>query len=182
MRAGAPTKAPAQITSPMQWLLAACGIIVGAFSHLVLDAFTHEGARGVRMLPFQDEAVFDIGHHHMGFARAMQDIRLARRTFCCDRHDRLWTATRQGRPAIVPRILSPAERQAWTWSIVFGSLVLGAVFLRSDHLLGPNHGGLVYDSAIASLRALATAAIVFAAAIQWRLRTLATRTLDVERR
>ena len=46
-----PFSAPATWTSPRQWLLAACGVLLGAVIHLVWDGFTHEGARGMRMMP-----------------------------------------------------------------------------------------------------------------------------------
>ncbi len=46
-----PFAGPADFTSARQWLLAACGVLAGAVTHLVWDAFTHEGARGVRMFP-----------------------------------------------------------------------------------------------------------------------------------
>jgi uncharacterized protein DUF4184 len=37
------------------WLRAALGILLGAVTHLVWDAFTHEDARGVRMLALLDD-------------------------------------------------------------------------------------------------------------------------------
>src|SRR3954470_22830541 len=36
--------------SVKQWMLAAVGVLLGAVTHLTWDAFTHEGARGVRLL------------------------------------------------------------------------------------------------------------------------------------
>src|SRR5271156_459204 len=42
---------PASLESLKDWVLAACGVLFGAVTHLVWDAFTHEGARGVRMFP-----------------------------------------------------------------------------------------------------------------------------------
>ncbi len=59
--------------APLQWLLAACGVLAGAVTHLVWDAFTHEGARGVRMLPVLDESMVQLGRHHLMGARLMQD-------------------------------------------------------------------------------------------------------------
>ena len=37
------------------WLGAAVAVLLGALTHLVWDAFTHEDGRGVRMLPFLDD-------------------------------------------------------------------------------------------------------------------------------
>lgn len=168
-----PHESPAPIGSVSQWLLAACGVIGGAFTHLVWDAFTHEGARGVRMLPLLDELSIDVGHHHVMFARAMQDISslaglLAVIAMLC-------FGLRAGKGKVMAQRLIPAnERRAWGWGIALGSIALWAAFLVPARLMDPYHGmgWLIYDSAIASLRGLATAAIVFAAAIQLRLRAL----------
>src|ERR1700733_2673029 len=46
-----PFSMPAAVDNPRQWILAACGVLAGAVSHLVWDAFTHDRARGIRMLP-----------------------------------------------------------------------------------------------------------------------------------
>ncbi len=174
-------QAPAAITSATQWLLAACGIIVGAFTHLVWDAFTHEGARGVRMLPIPDEAVLGIGRHHMMFTSALQDLSSLVGLFAV--LVILAFGLRRGRAAVVgPRILPAAERRRWTWGFGLGSIVLWGAFLVPAYAVDPYHGvgWLIYDSAIASLRALATAAIISAAAIQLRLR--AYRSSDPGRR
>jgi hypothetical protein len=171
-----PFENPAPIESVRQWLVAGCGVLVGAFTHLVWDAFTHEGARGVRMLPIQDELFFDVGRHHLPFTRFMQDGSsliglLAVIAFVA-------FALRPGKQAEAgaPRLLSAEERRAWTIAIVLGSLALWAAFLGSSYLVnGVNRvGWLVYESAIASLRALAAAAILFSALLQRRLRALRT--------
>ena len=68
-----PFSSPADLTSLRQWVLAACGILAGALTHLVWDAFTHENARGIRMIPWLEEPVVDIGNHHVAGVRLMQD-------------------------------------------------------------------------------------------------------------
>ncbi len=50
-RAEHPSLLPA---GPRTWLGAAGGVLLGAATHLVWDAFTHEDARAVRMLPVLD--------------------------------------------------------------------------------------------------------------------------------
>jgi hypothetical protein len=170
-----PYETPAPIESVRQWLAAACGVLAGAFTHLVWDAFTHEGARGVRMIPIQDEQFFfDVGHHHLPFTRLMQDGSslvglLALFLFIC-------YALRPGKgdQPLSPRVLSAEERRAWTYAIVLGSLLLWAGFLGSSYLFnGINRvGWFVYETALASVRALAAAAILFGALLQRRLRTL----------
>ena len=46
-----------------------CGMLAGAVTHLIWDAFTHEGARGVRMFPVLDEPVLEIGRRHIAAVR-----------------------------------------------------------------------------------------------------------------
>jgi hypothetical protein len=170
-----PHDSPAAIRSLRQWLLAACGILGGAFTHLVWDAFTHEGARGVRMLPVQDEPAVDFGHHHLVFARVLQDLSsllglaLVVAMICY--------GLRRGREQrISDRRLSCSERRAWTISFAWATAALFAAFLGLGRWLDPFPFGItsmVNDSAIASLRALATAIIIVAAAVQVRLRATA---------
>ena len=63
---------PAQFASVRQWILAAFGVLAGALTHLVWDAFTHENARGVRLIPWLEEPI-EIGTHHMAVLRLLQD-------------------------------------------------------------------------------------------------------------
>ncbi len=69
-----PYSAPAAIGSPRQWLLAACGVLAGAVVHLAWDAFTHEEARGVRMLPGLADPVLEVNGHLLTGARLLQDL------------------------------------------------------------------------------------------------------------
>jgi hypothetical protein len=65
---------PADIRSVKQWLLAGCGVFVGAVTHLVWDGFTHEGARGIRMIPVLVDPVVDIAGHRLIGVRLWQDL------------------------------------------------------------------------------------------------------------
>src|ERR1700730_7988642 len=69
-----PLAAPADPWSLKQWVLAALGILAGAITHLVWDAFTHEGARGVRMIPALDDPVVDIAGHRLMGLRLLEDV------------------------------------------------------------------------------------------------------------
>ena len=68
-----PYWAVASWNSPRQWLLAASGVLIGALTHLVWDGFTHEGARGMRMMPELGDWMFEIHGHHLIGARLLQD-------------------------------------------------------------------------------------------------------------
>jgi hypothetical protein len=167
-----PFSTPASIESSRQWIFAACGVLAGAFTHLVWDAFTHEGARGIRMLPIPEEPFFDLGHHHLPFTRAMQDgssllgLLAVIAIFCY--------ALRPGKEKpVAPRTLSAAERRLWVWAILLGTIALWAVFLRLSPYLSHGMSGvgwLLYESAIASIRALGTATVLFAVLVRIRLR------------
>src|ERR1700693_4011852 len=67
-----PYSSPADSVRIRQWILVAFGVLAGAVTHLVWDAFTHENARGVRLLPWLDDPV-DIGARHMAGVRLLQD-------------------------------------------------------------------------------------------------------------
>src|ERR1700691_4288634 len=67
-----PFAAPARIGTRRHWILAACGILAGAVTHLVWDGFTHEGARGVRMIPALDDPIVAIGGRELAAYRLMQ--------------------------------------------------------------------------------------------------------------
>src|SRR5579859_7052961 len=67
------SSAPADYKSLKQWVLAACGVLVGAVTHLVWDAFTHEGARGLKLLPSLEDSAFEFNGHRLAGLRLLQD-------------------------------------------------------------------------------------------------------------
>jgi len=87
------------LSSLKQWVLKRWGS-GGGITHLVWDAFTHEGARGVRMIPALDDPVVDIvGHRLMGrFAGCQFLAGLA--VVACGRH--LRTLRRDSGPEEAP--------------------------------------------------------------------------------
>ena len=69
-----PYSKPAAWSSPRQWLLAAGGALAGAVTHLAWDGFTHEGARGVRMVPELSDTMLELHGHVLTGTRVFQDL------------------------------------------------------------------------------------------------------------
>jgi hypothetical protein len=167
--------APADFANPRQWLMAACGVLAGAVTHLVWDAFTHEGARGVRMMPALDELIVGIGGHHMGGVRLLQDASSLLGLVVVVAI--LGYGLRPGRgvtAAAPPRRLRAGERRAWVAAYVLTAAALtGAFFLmrrpESVHSAALPVGG----AAIAMLRGLAAALLIVSLCLNLRLRRLA---------
>lgn len=163
---------PADIGSARQWLLSACGVLVGAVSHVVWDAFTHEGARGVRMIPELDDPVMDIAGHRLAGARLLQDVSslvgflvvLAIVAY----------GLRRGRAvdAAIPRSLAPRERYAWMGAYVVVSAVLGGFFWfkHPPHPLSQSLPTMVGNCAVATLRGCTGAVLGVSLCLQFRLR------------
>jgi hypothetical protein len=166
--------APEPVLSVRQWLLVACGILVGAVSHLALDGFTHSNGRGVRLFPALDEPLFDIGHRHVMATRLMQD--LGSLVGLAVVFAVLWHALRRGTETAVPnRRLPPAARHRWTLAYGLVTALLSLVFYMwaQEPVAGPHRVvALTYDVAVAVLRGLAAAVLGVSLALSLRLKTL----------
>src|SRR5277367_755389 len=169
-----PFSSPADFTSIRQWLLAGCGVAAGAATHLVWDAFTHENARGVRMIPWLEDPLVDIGSHHLVEFRVAQDgsslLGLAFVLVLV-----LYGLRRGGESPIPNRPLRPLERRVW--ALVYG--VAGVAFsiawlLWAWAVEPPGHSlkALANGIAVAALRGLATALLSTSLALSSRLRAL----------
>src|ERR1700675_1990831 len=123
-----PFSSPADFSSVRQWILAACGVLAGAVTHLVWDAFTHENARGVRMIPWLEDPVVDIGSHHLIGVRLMEDgVSWIGLTLVLGL---VGYGLRRAREQAVPaRVLQPAERRVWVLTFVFTAVALSAAWL-----------------------------------------------------
>jgi hypothetical protein len=62
----------ADLRSWRTWLLVAIAIVGGAITHLVWDGFTHEGARGVEMLPVLEAESIHVAGRSMHLYRVLQ--------------------------------------------------------------------------------------------------------------
>jgi Domain of unknown function (DUF4184) len=163
---------PANAASILQWILAGLGVLAGALTHLVLDAFTHEGARGVRMIPWLEDPVVEIGKHHVLGFWLLQDggsligLVIVLGVVC-------YSLRAGHEAAVAPRPLRPAERHAWVLAYAIAALALSAACLLWARVWEPTgHRPLVYIISVAALRGLVFALLGIAAALSWRLRAL----------
>jgi hypothetical protein len=62
----------ASIVSLRAWLKASAALLLGAITHLIWDAFTHENARGVRMFPLLTDYGPEMGGHSLHLWRWLQ--------------------------------------------------------------------------------------------------------------
>jgi hypothetical protein len=165
-----PFSSPADIASARQWLAAACGLLAGAVTHLVWDAFTHEGARGVRMIPWLEDPIVEIGNHHLAGVRLLQDgSSLIGLLFVLGF---VWFGLRRGREQPVSgRPLGRTERRMWVLAYLVAATALGAAWFVWARSAGPKT--FIYQAAaVAALRGLATALLGTSVALSWRLHAL----------
>jgi hypothetical protein len=165
---------PTDFSSIRQWLLAACGVLTGAVSHLVWDAFTHENARGIRMIPWLEEPVVEIGVHRMAGVRLLQDgssligLAIVLAWVCY--------GLRRGREPPSPnRPLRPIERWGWVLFYAVAAIALSTAWFnwaRIGEPRGHSIKTLATGIAVAGLRGLAIALLCTSVALIWRLRAL----------
>src|SRR5450631_334046 len=168
-----PLAAPADLRSLKQWVVAACGILAGGITHLVWDAFTHEGARGVRMIPALDDPVVDIAGHRLMGARLLQDVSslvgLAV-VFAVI----IYSLRRDSAPEEAPfRTLHPGERYVWILAYAVTASLLAGLFLvmrRPSYVFGHSLAFMIGNFAIATLRGFAAALVLISVGLTLRLR------------
>jgi hypothetical protein len=169
---------PADAANLKQWILAASGVLFGAVTHLVWDAFTHDGARGMRMFPVLEDPAVELGGHRLSGAHLLQDansvvgllVVLAILAY----------GLRPGSPADAAAARRLARAERWLW---IGGYGLATAFLSVVFFLGRRHGtpaAPLFSSplnsvAIAFLRGAAAALIAVSAALSLRLRSLPRR-------
>jgi hypothetical protein len=172
-----PFAAEANIRSIRQWLLAAGGVLTGALTHLIWDAFTHDGGRGVRMFPVLDDSIIEVGSRHLPAVNVLQDLGSliglgAALVMMC-------YGLRRGRQAAVPNRLVPSrERLMWLLIYALAAGIFTATFYSWATLdLAHTHSIVTRASsvAVASLRGLAAALLSVSLALDLRLRQLHQR-------
>jgi hypothetical protein len=160
---------PADYKSPKQWLLAACGVLAGAITHLIWDAFTHEGARGLRLFPGLEDSAVEISGHRLAGTHLLQDansvigviIVVAIALY----------SLRPGRAAgWPPRRLPRADRAIWIGAFALTAASFSSLFfLLRHHVQIPSVVVPISGAAIAVLRGLAAAVLLIAIALNVRL-------------
>jgi hypothetical protein len=174
--------AAANIASIRQWLLAACAVLAGAVTHLVWDAFTHEGARGVRMFPVLDDPI-EFGRRHIDVVYVLQDLSSLFGLVAVLALVAYGLRRGQEQP-IADRLVTATERRWWVLAYVITALAISAAFYLHARLGDlPWHSIIqrAYEIAIATLRGLAAALIGVSLALDLRLRALRYRSSGPER-
>jgi hypothetical protein len=163
--------APADYKSLKQWLLAACGVLAGAITHLVWDAFTHQGARGLRLLPALEDSVVEFNGHRIAGPVLLQDANSLIGLIIVI--GILFYGLRPGKrgeeaPA---RRLDRTERSLWLIAFLITAAALSTLFLIwRHHVPIPPHMAVpISSAAIATLRGLGAATVLVAIALDWRL-------------
>jgi Domain of unknown function (DUF4184) len=166
--------APAPIRSPRRWLLAVFGILIGAVSHLIWDGFTHEGARGVRMLTLLEEPGLG-SHQRFLLLRAAQDGSSLIGLLVVIGY--ALHAMARATPEAPRRLLSEGERHAWWASYVVVTVALAVPIYFAMRSIGEHSHWLpiiANDMAISSLRALAIAMLAVSVSLATRLHYLSS--------
>jgi Domain of unknown function (DUF4184) len=165
---------PADVASIRQWMLAAVGVLAGAVTHLVWDAFTHENARGVRMIPWLEDPVVDFGAHHVSAVRLLQDGSSLLGLVVVV--GLVWYGLRAGtRQPAQPRPLRPRERRAWAAGYAVACVGSGALWwlwARYGEPLPHSITAMATGIAVAGLRGLATGLLCTSLVLDWRLHAL----------
>jgi Domain of unknown function (DUF4184) len=162
---------PADYKSLKQWILAACGVLVGAITHLVWDAFTHERARGLKILPSLESSAVEFNGHRLGGLRLLQDASSLIGLIIVI--GIVLYGLRPGRPSgpLPRRRLERNERAIWL--ALFALTATGLSFLffvLRHHTQIPGLVVPLSSAAIATLRGLAAAVLLIAIALDVRLR------------
>ena len=166
-----PYAAFADIRKLRSWLLASIGILVGALTHLVWDAFTHEGARGMRMIPALDELMIGAGGHRLGGQRLLQDVS-SLIGFAIIGGWIAWAMRSAADVDVGPRPLGPAERALWLsiYGVTAVLIAITAVFLMHEAETGRiGLAAATTDAAVAGLRGLGAALVGVSLLLNLRL-------------
>jgi len=167
---------PDPILRPAQWLIAAVGILAGAVTHLVWDAFTHPGARGARLFPALEDPLDIAGRPMPAFQiaqHASSVLGLALVIYL------LWRDMRPaagvpaaGVPVHPQRALDQRARRRWMLAYVVAALLFCAVSVRlawNMDWYGNSWSFMLFAFAVGGLRGLLFSLLAISALIRARL-------------
>src|ERR1700691_6026686 len=171
LRAAAP---PASIRQPSAWLYAAAALLLGAATHLIWDAFTHENARGVRMFPLLTDYGPEMAGHAVHLYRWLQYGSSVFGLAVVVAALSLWL--HHAPAAVEPPIrrIARPERLAWLGAYVLPSLLAIAWLLWRPWPAGqsPLESGRALDAvAIVGMRTAAASLLLVSCLIRTRLAT-----------
>ena len=163
---------PASINSLSAWLYAAAALLFGAGTHLIWDAFTHENARGVRLIPFLTDYGPEMSGHPLHLYRWLQYGSSIVGLAVVAAALILWLSHAPA-PIEPParRILRP-ERLAWLGAYLLPPLLVIAWLLVRAWPSGQSpfsNGGVLGTVAIDGLRAAAASLLLVSVAIRARI-------------
>jgi Domain of unknown function (DUF4184) len=164
--------AAAPARRPGSWLLAALAIVLGAITHLIWDAFTHENARGVRMFPVLDAYAPELDGHSLRLFHLLQYGSSVAGLLVVMVALAVWLRHAPA-PAQPPaRHLRAAER--WAWAGLYVLLPLMGMALAGSHVLAGSQAGLpagikLGRIAIAGMRSGAVTLVLLSLLLRARL-------------
>jgi hypothetical protein len=155
----------------LRWLVVPLTLLGGALTHLVWDAFTHEGTRGVQMFPQLLDYGPQLAGHSLRLYRLLQYGSSVVGLVVLGLALGLWLH-HASVPRVAPRRrLRAAERSGWLAAYLVLPLATFAWFALRPlalHELG-SLGGTLDDIAIQCLRATALSLLLVSALIRVRL-------------
>ena len=164
--------AAASIAQPGAWLRAAAALLLGAITHLIWDAFTHENARGVRMLPMLTDYGPEMSGHPLHLYRWLQYGSSVLGLVVVVVALMLWLRHAPSPAEPPPRRIGRRERMLWLGAYVLPPLLITAWGLTHPGPKGllPLHNAMAlgYVSVLA-MRAAAVSLLLVSAAIRARL-------------
>jgi hypothetical protein len=160
------------ITSLNCWLYGAAALLLGAVTHLIWDAFTHENARGVRMFPLLTDYGPEMAGHALHLYRWLQYgsslVGLALVAMALV----LWLRHAPAPAVSPPRRIGRRERVVWLGAYLLPSLLIMAWGFTRPGPGGSSpftHGAALGTILIRGLQYLAASLLLVSAAIRTRL-------------
>jgi hypothetical protein len=165
---------PASIRQVSAWLYAGAALLLGAATHIIWDAFTHEDARGVRMFPLLTDYGPEMAGHPLHLYRWLQYGSSLFGLAVVAAGLTLWLRHAPAPLEPPSRRISRPERVAWLSAYVLPSLLAVAWLLWRPWPAGqsPLESGRALDAvAIVGMRTAAASLLLVSCLIRTRLAT-----------